>query len=98
VLAAAMAVRVLLPRGRKLIFAYFIYAALVAVATFYGRYHYLVDAVGGVVVGVFATPLGMWLSRAREPEWAEVHEKQLRLAASGDFAWPVPASNTSPSN
>jgi membrane-associated phospholipid phosphatase len=36
----------------------FVYATLVAIATVYGRYHYAVDAVAGVVVGTVAAALG----------------------------------------
>ena len=39
----------------------FIYAALVAIATVYGRYHYAVDAVAGVAVGIVAAWLGEWI-------------------------------------
>jgi membrane-associated phospholipid phosphatase len=39
----------------------FIYATLVAIATVYGRYHFAVDAVAGVVVGTVAAALGRWL-------------------------------------
>ena len=36
----------------------FVYAALVAVATVYGRYHFAVDALAGMVVGAAAAALG----------------------------------------
>jgi membrane-associated phospholipid phosphatase len=39
---------------------------MVAVATVYGRYHYAVDAAGGILVGIFAFPLGAWLSAQAE--------------------------------
>jgi membrane-associated phospholipid phosphatase len=39
----------------------FIYAALVALATVYGRYHYAVDAVAGIVVGMVAAWFGEWV-------------------------------------
>ena len=38
-----------------------IYATLVAVSTFYGRYHYLVDAIAGFAVALVAYPLGAYL-------------------------------------
>jgi membrane-associated phospholipid phosphatase len=38
----------------------FVYAALVAIATVYGRYHYAADAAAGVVVGITAAWLGTW--------------------------------------
>ena len=59
--AAAMALAYLAPQRRRLLLGYFAYAALVATATVYGRYHYAVDAVGGFVIGVAAGPLGAWL-------------------------------------
>ena len=41
------------------------YAVLIAVATVYGRYHYVVDAVAGFAVGTIALWLGRWLLRWR---------------------------------
>jgi len=38
----------------------FVYGALVAVATVYGRYHYAADAAAGVAVGTAAAWLGAW--------------------------------------
>jgi membrane-associated phospholipid phosphatase len=64
--AAAFGIAYLMPRRRLVVVAYFFYAILVAAATVYGRYHYAVDAAAGFLVGVFAFPLGAWLSsRAR---------------------------------
>jgi membrane-associated phospholipid phosphatase len=60
--AAALGIAYLMPQRRRIVLAYFVYAILVAVATVYGRYHYAVDAAGGIVVGIFAFPLGSWLS------------------------------------
>ncbi len=59
--AAAMAMAYLASRHRGLVLAYFGYAALVATATVYGRYHYAVDAVGGFILGILAGPLGALL-------------------------------------
>lgn len=59
VFAAAMAMLYIMPRRRKTVLAYFAYAALVAVITVYGRYHYLVDAMGGLLIGLIARPLGV---------------------------------------
>jgi membrane-associated phospholipid phosphatase len=39
----------------------FVYAALVAIATVYGRYHYAADAVAGVAVAIVAAALGRTL-------------------------------------
>lgn len=62
VVAAAMAAP-----GRGWIFrAYLIYAALVSAATVYGRYHYAVDAVGGLFVGLLARPLASLAERLRD--------------------------------
>ena len=52
--AAAFALKRLLAEHRWLYRAVFVYATLVAIATVYGRYHYAVDAVAGVVVGILA--------------------------------------------
>jgi membrane-associated phospholipid phosphatase len=46
----------------------FVYAALVATATVYGRYHYAADAAAGVVVGLIAAWLG---ARIATPAVAE---------------------------
>jgi membrane-associated phospholipid phosphatase len=48
--AAALGFWYLTPERRGLVGAYCFYAALVTVATVYGRYHYAVDAVAGVVM------------------------------------------------
>jgi membrane-associated phospholipid phosphatase len=59
--AAACAIAHLLPERRLIVLVYFSYAILVAVATVYGRYHYAVDAVAGMVIGLLAFPFGVWL-------------------------------------
>ena len=61
--ATAFGMACLFPKRRGLIAGYGIYAVLVAVATVYGRYHYAVDALGGVIVGLGAYFLGKWLTR-----------------------------------
>lgn len=43
----------------------FLLASLIAVATVYGRYHYLVDAVAGLAVAVTAWAVTCWLNRRR---------------------------------
>lgn len=60
--AAALGIAYLIPQRRLLVTAYFVYAALVAVATVYGRYHYAVDALAGAAVGCISLPLGIWWS------------------------------------
>ena len=67
--AAALAMAYVFPRRRFLILSYFTYAATVAVATVYGRYHYAADALAGIAVGCLACPLGIWFtSRAEKRE------------------------------
>ena len=61
--ATAFGMAYLFPKRRALIAGYGIYAVLVAVAIVYGRYHYAVDALGGVIVGLGAYFLGKWLTR-----------------------------------
>jgi membrane-associated phospholipid phosphatase len=61
--AAACAIAYLLPRNHLLVSTYFVYAILVAIATVYGRYHYAVDAIAGMVIGILAFPIGVWLMR-----------------------------------
>jgi membrane-associated phospholipid phosphatase len=63
VFAVALGLLYVVPKRRKLIAAYCVYAILVALATVYGRYHYAVDALAGAVIGVLAPPLGAWLWR-----------------------------------
>ena len=59
--AAAFALKYVL-RDRPWVYrSVFLYAALVALATIYGRYHYAVDAAAGVVVGAIAGILGQAL-------------------------------------
>jgi membrane-associated phospholipid phosphatase len=60
--AAAFALKRILGEHPWLYRGVFVYATLVAIATVYGRYHYAVDAVAGVLVGVVAAALGRWLS------------------------------------
>lgn len=60
--AAALGMARLVPQRRRLVAAYFAYAATVAIATVYGRYHYAVDAIAGAAVGCIALPLGVWWS------------------------------------
>ena len=52
--AAAFALKRILGEHPWLYRGVFVYAALVAIATVYGRYHYAVDAIAGVVVGILA--------------------------------------------
>jgi membrane-associated phospholipid phosphatase len=60
--AAAFGIAYLMPKRRRLVLVYFVYSALVAVATVYGRYHYAVDAAAGFLVGVFGFVFGVWLT------------------------------------
>jgi membrane-associated phospholipid phosphatase len=52
--AAAFALKRILGERPWLYRGVFVYATLVAIATVYGRYHYAVDAIAGVVVGILA--------------------------------------------
>ncbi len=61
--AAAFALKRILGEHPWLCRGVFVYAALVAIATVYGRYHYAVDAVAGVLVGMVAAAVGRWLLR-----------------------------------
>ena len=56
--AAALAMRRLFADHAWLYRGVSVYAALVAVATVYGRYHYAVDAAAGVIVGIVAAAAG----------------------------------------
>ena len=70
--AAAFALKRVLRERPWLYRGVFGYATLVAIATVYGRYHFAVDAVAGVIVGTVAAVLGLWLLRGRrEPGIAE---------------------------
>jgi membrane-associated phospholipid phosphatase len=71
--AAAFGMAYLVSHRRLLVLGYFTYAALVATATVYGRYHYAVDALAGIFIGCVAFSLGVWLNaRARKRESAEI--------------------------
>ena len=85
--AAAMAMAYLAPRRRGLALAYFGYAAFVAIATVYGRYHYAVDAVGGFIVGILAGPLGASLVLA-------ARRRHVKSAIAGRAAADVSGGNT----
>jgi len=61
--AAAFALKRILGEHPWLYRAVFVYATLVAIATVYGRYHYAVDAVAGLIVGTTAVALGQRLYR-----------------------------------
>jgi membrane-associated phospholipid phosphatase len=52
VFAAALGMFLALPERKSVGWAFLIYAFSVAVATVYGRYHYAVDAVAGIVVSL----------------------------------------------
>ncbi len=60
VVAAAFAMWRLLPDSRWLRYGFVVNASLVTVATFYGRYHYVVDALAGVAVAVAAWRVTSW--------------------------------------
>jgi membrane-associated phospholipid phosphatase len=60
--AGALMLRRILPDRRWVGNLFLALAALIAVATVYGRYHYLVDALAGALVGVLAYRLASHLS------------------------------------
>jgi membrane-associated phospholipid phosphatase len=63
--AAAFAIRHVLADKPWIWRGLFIYAILIAVATVYGRYHYVVDGLAGFAMGVIALWIGRWLLRWR---------------------------------
>jgi membrane-associated phospholipid phosphatase len=63
--SAAFGMLLALPRRRGLWIGMLVYAASVAVATVYGRYHYAVDAVAGAALGLGAWLAGWCLKRHR---------------------------------
>jgi membrane-associated phospholipid phosphatase len=64
-IAAALGLRGILGGRRAIVRGLFVYAALVAVATVYGRYHYAVDALAGATVGVAAWAVARWVVSPR---------------------------------
>ena len=64
--AAALGLRRVAPDRPGLWRGFLIYAILVAVSTVYGRYHYLVDALAGLAVGLLAAALGASILRQGE--------------------------------
>jgi membrane-associated phospholipid phosphatase len=68
--AGALAAWRIFPDRRWLSRGALLYAAAVAVATVYGRYHYAADAVAGIAVGALACAAGAWLIKRRRPETA----------------------------
>jgi membrane-associated phospholipid phosphatase len=73
VFAAAFAMIYLLPKGRKDGRFLLLYAFSVAVATVYGRYHYIVDVMAGFAVSLLAAALCLvYLSR-------DVKEKPVKI-------------------
>jgi membrane-associated phospholipid phosphatase len=55
--AAAFGIRRVMPERRWVVRLLFTMAVLIAVATVYGRYHYLVDATGGFLMAAFASQI-----------------------------------------
>jgi membrane-associated phospholipid phosphatase len=64
--AAAWGIFRALPEHRFYGWIFLVYAASVAVATVYGRYHYAVDAVAGIAVSLIA----IWLANVLERRFA----------------------------
>lgn len=74
--AAAWAFLLFLPERKWVGWAALMYAASVAIATVYGRYHYAVDAVAGVGISMFAVLVG----------WRKSYRV---MPPSTDNIWPV---------
>jgi membrane-associated phospholipid phosphatase len=62
--AAAFGVRRALPEKPRVWHSLLAIAVLIATATVYGRYHYVVDAVAGFAVSVVALALGLLAGRS----------------------------------
>lgn len=75
--AIAFGMAYLFPKRRLLIAVYGIYAAFVATATIYGRYHYAIDAIVGAAVGVAAYFLGKWFTSRGRSSAAKTQERPL---------------------
>jgi membrane-associated phospholipid phosphatase len=84
--AAAFGIGYVVPHRRWLVWTYFIYAILVAIATVYGRYHYAVDAAGGFFIGVAAFPLGAWLVARAEARRSRTAGPVLRASAKTSYS------------
>lgn len=69
--SAAFGLWLAMPEQRRRAIGLAVLAALIAVATVYGRYHYAVDALGGFAMAVAAMLAGMWMTRTgRRPSGA----------------------------
>lgn len=65
--SAAFGLWVAVPEQRKRALALAALAAIIAVATVYGRYHYAVDALAGFAMAVAALIAGRWWTRQSAP-------------------------------
>ena len=63
--AGAFAMWMVMPKPRWIYRGMFVLACFVFWATIYGRYHYAVDAVAGLGVGLVASGAGWWLHRRK---------------------------------
>lgn len=64
-------------------------AVLIAVATVYGRYHYVTDVAGGLLVAVVAVALEGWLDTRRFVPAALVRARQARIPSFRSVAFPL---------
>ena len=64
--SAAWGLLLFLPEHRRIGWVMLIYAASVALATVYGRYHYAVDALAGLAVSSVALAFAFWI-RKKDP-------------------------------
>jgi membrane-associated phospholipid phosphatase len=67
--SAAFAFWMIAGRRRFLQAGFTLYAVMVSVATVYGRYHYAVDAMAGLVVAVIAAWIGSMIIRHSRSYW-----------------------------
>jgi membrane-associated phospholipid phosphatase len=77
VFAAAFAMRMLLRENAWVANGLFFYSCLVAVATVYGRYHYVVDAIAGIFVAIAALAISRVLLSRSERVSAETPGSKL---------------------
>lgn len=68
---SAFAVMLLLPEKPKPGRGLLILAVLIAVATVYGRYHYAVDTLAGLLLAVMAAAVGWWMKEMEAPPQTE---------------------------
>ena len=86
--AAAFGAFRALPERRWLSRFLFVIASLIAIATVYGRYHYLADALAGLLVALVA----MGFRRLLSETGGELHIADVHAVAAGSTAFPLISS------